>query len=336
MSKQYLIGIDVGGSSVKVGLIKVGKDGNIDLRDFTEQSYDQILKDRSVHKSQISGADRVKLVQNLLRSLLNVKKDVQAIGVATTGTVDPRTGVILDDWNDSYKGTNWLQIVRSIFDGVDVKVVNDARAAAWAEFICWNTSSKENLVLPTSLSNLPKVFTHTIVGSGIGAGIILERRLFEGTSGVSGEIGTIEYTPKREGLPSSDIESFASSTGILNTLKKIAPNVSAARYSNIVDVNQSYLQGDRLSIQAVELAAEALGFGLVALINILGPEVITFGGGTIEIVTQYIPLVEAYVRKHAEHPLADTIVLQKGKFTREGGVIGAALLAHSSNYYKVR
>lgn len=162
-----------GGSSVKVGLIKIDKDGVIDLKEFIERSYDQILEDRSIHKSQIPGTDRIKLVRNLLRSSLNFQRDLQAVGVATTGTVDPYTGVILDDWNESYKGTNWTQIVRSLFEGVDVKVINDARAAAWAEFICWNTSSNGTLVLPTSLNNLPRVFAHAIVGSGIGAGIYI-------------------------------------------------------------------------------------------------------------------------------------------------------------------
>lgn len=325
MPKERLLGIDIGGSSVKVGLIVINKQGVVTLKRFEEQSYPSSVANRSLHKSEITGEERIELALTLINSVTKNEK-IDAIGVSTTGTVD-KHGSIIDAQNESYVGINWPQILFERFhEDISLHIINDAKAAAWAEYEFWSEKTSE-LHLSPDFEKHPSTFVHVIIGAGVGSGIIINAQIHQGANGVAGEIGSIMFSPNDPELSPADVESFSSSAGILRTTRLLSQGNTV--FDSILEVNDAYSRGDLVARKSVDIAVQAMGHSLVALVNILGPNIITFGGGTIDRIGVYLESLSKFVTENAEQPAVKDLIMRKGKFPKEGGVLGAAMLAYN-------
>src|SRR5258708_1016233 len=248
MTRRY-IGIDIGGSSVKGGVVCIDKKDAVSIEEGLEKNYPQIEKNWGTHKSQISGQTKIDVALDVLRKLLR-NKDIGGIGICTTGSVDTKTGIITDDQKEGYVGTNWPDILRSNFGrNIQIHVINDAKAAAWAEYIFWNSVGSGNLLFSEKYNNLPDIFAHIIVGSGVGSGLIIKGDIHHGAGGVAGEFGTLYFTPRSYINLGQDIESYAASTGIIKAAQLLAQqkHIDPAKYNSLSEINELYMRRDEIA-----------------------------------------------------------------------------------------
>lgn len=303
------IGVDVGGHGVKAGIVTQGKDS---VEHLVELPYDIVRQNRAVEKREVPRAPRIDTAIRAVQSLLKIAPDIECVGIATTGVVDAVHGIITDDWAADYIGTNWrLELARQLGDRFRTYVENDAKAAAWGEFKLWPKHADSTGMAPQSLIQV-------IIGSGIGAGIVVNGRILEGHRHVAGEFGSLPYfaveLPQRTG---ATIETYSASPGLLRE----------SGCASLLELAGRLQRDESRAVQAIREGARALGLGVAALVNIIGPEVLLFGGGTVELLPTYIEQVKALAQQWAEKEAFIGTTFSSAQLGNRAGIVGIAYLA---------
>ncbi|MDR1588524.1 MAG: ROK family protein [Treponema sp.] len=265
---MYLIGVDIGGTKCRVSLAQE-KNGELifisreNARNTEGQGYDKILE----------------LLLTDIRILLPQIKKLDAIGISCGGPLDLKRGLILSPPNLP----GWDRVpVTDFFSeavGVPVFLQNDANAGALAEWKHGAGRGCKNMVFLT-------------FGTGLGAGLILDGRLYTGANGQAGEIGHIrlsEYGPAGYGKLGS-FESFCSGGGIsrlgrsmveaefqLGRRPAICPSPDGLDALNAKAIGIAAERGDPLARKIYAEAGKKLGAGLSIIIDIFNPEMIIIG-----------------------------------------------------------
>ncbi len=309
---KYAFGIDVGGTSVKLGL-------------FTVEG--ELVEKWSIPtRSQNGGKD---ILPDIAKAILDKKsekslsdEDVVGAGIGLPGPVDAegfiRKAVNLH-WEDTF---NVAEKLSSLLNGMKVKAGNDANVAALGE--AWVGSGKgcKDVVMVT-------------LGTGVGGGIIVNGEMVSGATGAGGEIGHICVDPNETAACNCGnhgcLEQFSSATGIVRLLEKeIAENPDEKTLMNekkhtAKDVWDAVEEGDALAKRVAEKFGYYLGFGLASVANVVNPELIIIGGGVSMSGDVIMPFITENFKKFAFHACRDT------KFVRavlgnDGGIFGAAKL----------
>ena len=217
-------------------------------------------------------------IENIINAVEKLGAN-DAIGISCGGPLDSKRGVIMSPPN--LPGWDNIEIVKMLESkfSVPVGIQNDANACALAEWKYGAGRGAENMIFLT-------------FGTGMGAGLILNGRLYAGTNDMAGEVGHIrmaEYGPVGYGKAGS-FEGFCSGGGIAETGKMIARErlqcggktafcESCAELDNITakKIAECAKSGDKDSITVYDICAEKLGRGLSILIDILNPEKIVIG-----------------------------------------------------------
>lgn len=270
---RNLLGIDIGGTKCAVILGRVTAQGDIEITDKIRFCT-----------SEEPGPDAMierfcRLIEELLlRNELEISA-IAAIGISCGGPLDSRQGVILSPPNlPGWDGVEIVEKLRRKFD-IPVALQNDANACAVAEWKFGAGRGCRNMVFLT-------------FGTGMGAGLILDGKLYAGTNDNAGEIGHVRmnsFGPVGYGKAGS-FEGFCSGSGLaqLGRLRaqerhqmgqKVAfwdgaeplESITAAR------IAESALTGDELSLEIFRTCGEYLGRGLAVLVDILNPEKIVIG-----------------------------------------------------------
>lgn len=203
----------------------------------------------------------------------------EAIGISCGGPLDSKKGIIMSPPN--LPGWDNIEIVKMLEEkfGVPVGIQNDANACALAEWKYGAGKGCENMIFLT-------------FGTGMGAGLILDGRLYSGTNDMAGEIGHIRmesYGPVGYGK-SGSFEGFCSGGGIAEIGKTVArerlqcgKSVSfCGGYDELEKITAKKIadcakSGDMEALRVYDICAEKLGAGLSILIDILNPEKIVIG-----------------------------------------------------------
>ena len=290
MDKQYLVGVDIGGTkcAVTLGL----QDGeNIEIADklrFPTRKVDETIGEIQANIREILGRNNLSC------------KDIRAIGISCGGPLDSRTGVILSPPN--LPGWDNIPIVKILSEafGVPAAVHNDANACALAEWKFGAGKGSRNMVFMT-------------FGTGLGAGLIIDGKLYTGTNDNAGELGHIrlaEYGPVGYGK-SGSFEGFCSGSGI----EQLARSMVKERLQMGVQVPwcpdgdleaitaksvaEAALEGDPLARKVYEISARQLGRGLSLVIDILNPELIVIGSIYSRNEGMFKPLMDEVISQEA-------------------------------------
>lgn len=263
---MYILGFDIGGT--KCAAITAKWDGK----------HIQLLKKETCSTNHNISADE--MIDKLIfmgDGLLEFKPD--AIGISCGGPLDSEKGIIISPPNlPQWRNVEIVAKLKQHY-GVPVQLQNDANACAVAEWKFGNGQGYKNIIFMT-------------FGTGLGAGLILDGKLYNGTNGNSGEIGHIRLEdsgPVGFGKAGS-FEGFCSGGGIaaLGYSKAIEALKSGVhpmyyRYGmspqdiTAKDIADAALSGDKTAIDVYKTSGEYLGKGLSILIDILNPEVIIIG-----------------------------------------------------------
>lgn len=311
---MYTIGIDIGGMSIKIGLVNCKGEIVEQLRFKTDKNADEsILK-------MIDGI-------NVLLKSNNIKKeDILGIGVGCPGSVKSEIGVIDYLPNLGWENIEIASKLKSEF-GVKVKISNDANVAILGEVVYGCAKGYKTCVMFT-------------IGTGIGGGIIIDGKMFEGGFSRGAELGHATLIMNGEQCSCGRkgcVECYTSATALIKqTKKKMFENKESAMWEyvegdiNNVDGRTAFecaKKGDKYAIEVKNKYIEYLGESLLNMFNIFRPEIFIIGGG-ISAQGEYLikPLVD-YCEKfdygYKRAPKTKIITAQLGN---DAGIIGAAAL----------
>ncbi|MBR3640723.1 MAG: ROK family protein [Oscillibacter sp.] len=300
------LGIDVGGTNVKAGL--------------TDENG-RILASASVLSEGISDADMfVALLRDLIRRVLRehgAAAELGGIGVGIPGAV--RDGRVLYTCHLPLSDLDLAPALRETF-GVPVRLANDADCAAAGEYLCGAGRSSRHFLAVT-------------LGTGIGAGMILNGKLYTG-AGFAGEAGHITVRQNGRRCPCSRRgcwEQYASASALARMARDAMrrhpqSRIAAPDAKAVFDAAQ---EGDETALSLCARYAENIAAGLVSLIDLLHPEIVALGGGVSaapdELLLNPVRSIaerESYCRRVGLP--APAIV--RAELGNDAGVVGAALL----------
>ncbi|WP_405097050.1 ROK family protein [Oceanobacillus sp. FSL H7-0719] len=268
----YVIGVDAGPKSVECILSNLS--GQIKNRvsitiesSLTNESFLTLLKE--------SIGDILKRVDDL--------EKVAGIGVAMHGVVDVESGTSLFAPILQLRNIPIKEELERAFDLV-VKVENDARAMALGESWFGNHGNPPSMVAVN-------------LGSGVGAGVVLDGKLYHGSKDLAGEVGhmTIDMNGERCECGSRGcLQTFVSAPSIVRHANKKMPekNIHSSR-----QLYQLALQGDKDCIQMLEETGSIIGIGLTNLVHVINPEIIIVGGGVSKAEKFIMPPIEKMIQE---------------------------------------
>lgn len=288
---NYVFGVDIGGTTVKIGLFTV--DGELqdkwEITTRTDEGGKYILDDiaQSIEKKlNEAGID---------------KSEVAGIGMGVPGPVKD-DGTVLRCVNLGWGVFNVAEELGKR-TGMRVKAGNDANMAALGEM--WQGGGKgyKNQIMVT-------------LGTGVGGGIIINGRMLSGVNGAGGEIGHIQVNEAetevcgcgRKGC----LEQYTSATGLVRSAN-IALNNSTkpsslrkAQYISAKAVFDAAKDGDELASELVENHGRCLGKALAQVACIIDPEIFVIGGGVSKAGKIIIDTTEKYFQENAFHACKKT------------------------------
>lgn len=315
---RYFVGLDVGGTTMKAAV--VGDDG----RPLTPPVS---LPTRPERGQEVGLETMCETIRQAIAAARLSQNDIAAIGVATPGLMDIRAGIILDPPNlKPWKNVPVREHIRQAF-GKPTAYQNDANAAAYGEFWVGAARGSRSMVLFT-------------LGTGVGGGIIIDNRIIEGEHSHGGELGHLRIALPEQGRlcgcgARGCLEAYASATAVVRrTREALAAWRGPTRLRDYYTATDAELttrlifdlaeNGDELACTLVEETAYYLALGATAVIAVVDPEMIVFGGGMAEAGEGFRARIETYVRRFGLPYPSRQVRIALAQLGPDAGVIGAA------------
>ncbi|AOT72166.1 ROK family protein [Geosporobacter ferrireducens] len=314
-----LIGVDLGGTNIKVGI--VNQEGQILYQNSRttnpSRPYPLIIQ------------DIIEQIEGCVSQLNGTVEDIKSIGIGIPGIAELQTGNVIYCTNLSWYDVPMGEMIRTHFNK-PVYIENDATVAALAESVSGSTKGLANSVFLT-------------LGTGVGGGIIINHKAYSGSHGAGSEIGHMivgenfyECNCGRNGC----LETFTSATAMIRyAQKRIREGVVDTEILNIAEGNienitakvifDSAQKGDQLATEVVERMIKYLSIGIANIHNMLDPDRITIGGGVSKAGDALLePLREAVAKlAFCKGVIYGDITL--AQLGNDAGIIGAAFLGES-------
>lgn len=326
----FYIGVDVGGTSIKIGVLD-------DLgRTLAYTSFPT--------EGEKDTADGIRRITNVVQHLLSSSKlavsEVAAVGLGTPGPMDIKRGYILDPTN--IPGWRHYPIRDRLADalGKPVTYANDANAAAYGEYWVGTGKNHPSLVMIT-------------LGTGVGGGIIIGDLSIEGENSFGSEIGhvAVDYGPQARMCPCGQpghLEAYASATAVI---ARTTEQIQAGRPSSLkglltknhkltgLQIAQAAEADDELALEVILSTADYLARGIVILMHTVDPAAIVlggamnFGGSQNPLGRQFLARIKQGVDRQTFSLLSQRIVIDFASLAGDAGYIGAAGLARAANKF---
>ena len=293
---KCIFGLDIGGTN-----IKFAKFIDDELVDFYE-AHTEVSED--------AVSSIVSLIKNNIDSHLN-GDELLGIGVAIPGPV--KDGVVLGAENIGFGEVPLKEILEDVFPNVKIAILNDANSATLGEWYYGGGNKEPNMVMVT-------------LGTGLGAGIIINNELYLGSNGSAGEVGHIKIFPFR-GRPcscglSGCLEQYASATGIRRTAYGFRKGkhtlLNKHGRVSVRDVFDAAEQDDRVALAVLDKTAYYLAIGLSDIAATLNPDVILIGGGVSKGGKFLLEPVRKYFKEMAFSTVKDTRIELASLFNKAG------------------
>lgn len=307
--KKYCFGIDVGGTTVKMGLFTT--EGELldkwEIPTRKEDGGAYILND-------VAASVEAKLAEKNI-----AKEDVTGAGIGVPGpTLD--TGYVSICVNLGWKDKNPANELSELLS-IPVKAGNDANVAALGEMWKGGGEGYLDVVLLT-------------LGTGVGGGIIINGEIAPSHRGVGGELGHITVNPDEEATCNCGnhgcLEQYASATGVVRIAKKLlaaSKEESSLRTLETVtakDVFDAAKAGDNLAVEAVEVLGKYLGLVVANVALTVDPDVFVIGGGVSKAGQVLIDVITKYYHNFAKIIGDNKAKVVLAKLGNDAGIYGAA------------
>lgn len=311
--RKYYVGIDLGGTFIKGGVV---------------DDLGRIIAQDKIPTESEFGADRVamniaKLTEILLRRVGLSKGDVEGIGMGVPGMIDSKEGRVIYSNNLRWKDFPIGQRVQAL-TGLRVKISNDANVAALGEVRFGAAKGCVNMVMLT-------------LGTGVGGGVIVNGSMLEGNKSAGAELGHAvivadgeQCTCGRKGC----LEAYASATALIRDTKRAMQAHKDSKMWEIGDLEEvtgklafDYKQTDPYAKAVVENYISKLAFGITNMANVFRPEVILLGGGVCAQGDALVaPLQKILNEDIFAGELGPQVEIRIASLGNSAGLLGAAAL----------
>lgn len=310
MSEKIYVGVDVGGTAIKVGICNA--DGQL-LQTYegpTEASKgtDTILQNIAKYAQQI-----------VIESDYDWEQ-VDGVGVGIAGFLDIPNGIVKFAPNLKIENVNLKGYLEQELNKT-VKVNNDANVAALGE--AWGGAGR----------GIAHCVCYTL-GTGVGGGIIIDGKIVEGYMGMAGELGHMAIVPDLEAIQCGCgkmgcLETVSSATGIIRMAKDAVERgdrTSLAQVENIMakDVLDAAKAGDEVATRIVNRAAYYLGKSLAMIAIVLNPQYFIIGGGVSKAGDFLFDQIREVFEKYTQDQAKENVKIVAATLGNNAGVVGAA------------
>ncbi|MBR1670962.1 MAG: ROK family glucokinase [Butyrivibrio sp.] len=306
---RYVFGADVGGTTVKIGLLtETGEKVEFwEIPTVTEDHGSRIIPD-------IAASIRAKMKERKIEDT-----EVVGAGVGVPGAVNS-DGMCYQAVNLGWEKISVVNELHSALK-LPVKAGNDANVAALGEAWKGGGQGYNNLLLVT-------------LGTGVGGGIIIDGKILSGSKGSGGEIGHIHLVddePEKCGCGKHGcFEMYASATGAVRLARRVLamydePSVLREKEYECRDIFDAAKNGDNMARMAAEQYGYYLGKGIAAVATVTNPEIIVLGGGVSKAGDMLFDLLMPSFKKYAFSGCAEA-KFALAKLGNDAGVYGAAKL----------
>ncbi len=310
---MFRIGVDVGGMSIKAGL--VDDNGKI--------IYKQVCKTAKSSDECIN--DIKNLINNILIANNLSKSDIVGVGFGFPGTVTSQTGIVDFLPNMNWRGVDFVGSMKDL--GIPVKISNDANVATLGEAKFGGAKGYDNVVMLT-------------LGTGVGGGVVIDGKLFEGWQSKGTELGHTTLVLGGEPCGCGRrgcVEAYVSATALIRDTRRAMEKNKDTLLWKICDNSLENVDGIKL-FEAMDLGdavaksvyaryIEYLSESIMNLCNIFRPQIVLLGGGISAQGEKLTKPIKEYCEKYSygykDAPVPEIRVATNGN---DAGIIGSASL----------
>jgi glucokinase len=302
MSK-YVIGVDVGGTNVKLGVLNPS--GKVLSRmSFGTKTYIQNCETliEAVCEAVLAIAGKEGLL----------KKDIAGVGIGLPGLIDVDKGVVrvlpnIPGWSDVP-----LKRIMEKKLGLLVRLENDVNMITLGEWEYGAGKGIENLICIT-------------LGTGVGAGLVLNNHIYRGSGFAAGEIG---HMPLNEDGPACSCGGWGCFERYVGNkrLQKEAAKMFGKEDISLEDVYRRAVEGKNKALKFWEVVGKRVGNGLVGPVNLLNPECIIMGGGISRSLEFMKPAIEKVIRERCMRTQAEMVRIIRARLDDDAAIVGAEVL----------
>lgn len=311
------IGIDVGGTNVKIAL--VDENGKI-IYSNSVPTYAKMGYEYTVNNIK-------QAIKDLMKETETQPKDIQGIGFDFPGQVDYKTGVVKLAPNiPGWVNVPIAQMIEEEFH-IPTKIDNDVRCAALGEMLFGAGRGCENFICIT-------------VGTGIGSGLVVNGQIVRGASNAAGELGHIKLQMKDGPIcgcgDTGCLEAFASGPSIVAMAQDYIKGGKSTKFREMAAaeggeitpymVAKAAEAGDPVAKRIFEIVGEYIGIGLTSVINLLNPEKVIIGGGVAEAGDLLFDPIRKTIKERAMVVAGEAVEIVPAQLGNSAGVIGASML----------
>jgi glucokinase len=314
MSENIYVGVDIGGTAIKVGICN---ESGVLLQTYegpteTEQGTDRILGNIANYARHVVAASPYAWEQ------------VSGVGVGIAGFMDFAKGWIKFSPNLPLANVPLKDHLEAALNK-QVRVNNDANVAALGE--AWGGAGR----------GVSSVVCYTL-GTGVGGGIVVDGRLIEGCSGMGGELGHMSIVPDLEAIQCGCgklgcLETVSSATGIIRMAKDAVQRgdrTSLCQIETLMakDVIEAAKSGDEVAQRIVSRAAFYIGKSMAVVAVVVNPKRFILGGGVSKAGEFLFSQIRQVFHKYAQDKAQEGVDIVAAELGNNAGVVGAAGLMH--------
>ena len=309
MTDRTYLGIDIGGTAVKFGLVN-GE--GVMVSEVSEYSVKFDNYETPIIETVVKSAKEFMSKNN--KNFF----DINGIGVSATGGINSKLGIVEGSAGHikNWEGTNIKKRLEAEF-GMNTVVLNDANAAALGEMWKGAAKGRENVVVMT-------------IGTGVGGGIIVDSKILLGSKGFAGEIGHIPVNVDGEECSCGNtgcIEHYGSTSALVRNIK------NAVISGEIIGINEDEIDGrlifkqvsagNKVVIKYVDEWINYISAALVGLVHIFNPEMVILGGGVSKQKEFFVDKVRDKVLHSVMDNFAQSLSIEAAELGNNAGIIGA-------------
>ena len=309
---EYYIGVDLGGTNVKAGIVTPEGDVLARVENTTE-----------VHMGQDHSVARIiETAKQAVAEAGLTDRQISGIGIGSPGPLDIFNGIVLSPVNfPTWKNVPLVQLLSEAFGGVPATLDNDANVVAYGENWLGAGRDTQNFLCIT-------------LGTGVGGGVVCEGKLLHGFDGNAAEIGhiCIDY----DGPPCNCgsigcLEVYCSATGMVRRTKAALavenPRTSLSPEGLTAQrIAEAALEGDEFAQRIYDETGFFLGMGIVSAVALYNSEIVAIGGGVARAGELIFAPTRRTFRRYGFPNLRDTLKIEPMRLGDNAAVLGAAKL----------